>query len=314
MDDTARHAGQRQGRRRQIRPQGNPVRRKCVTCHVRSGDTILLKHLLSYLADLRVSQGQGAGDPIHLYPWEKKFIRGAFSTDGDSSLSIARGNGKSTILGAIGAAFVDGPLRQPRAETIIVASSFMQARIVWEHTKAFLGDKIYDKSEWRVSDSDQSATITHRPTGARLRAVGNDPRKMHGWAPWLVCVDEPAQHDPSKTDRALSAIRTAMGKVPGSRMIAIGTKPESPGHWFSAMLSGGAAYSQSHHADPEDDPFRVRTWAKANPSCAICPIFGSASRPRRKKRNTTSKLASFRALRIESRNIGHTAKPPFRCA
>ena len=261
-----------------------------------------MKNIISYLATLMVSQGQGAGEPLQLYPWERKFIRGAFATDGDSALSVARGNGKSTLLGAIGAAFVDGPLRQPRAEMIIVASSFAQARIVFEHAKAFISDKIDDKQTWRVSDSDQSATITHRPTGARLRAVGNDPRKMHGWAPWLVCVDEPAQHDPSKTDRALAAIRTAMGKVPGSRMVAIGTKPENPGHWFSAMLSGGAAYSQSHAADPTDNPFRVRTWHRANPSLRYMPALRKRIEAEAKEAKTDpSMLASFRALRL---NLG----------
>ena len=261
-----------------------------------------MKALLSYLATLKVSQGQGAGKPLRIYPWERKFIRGAFSTDGDSALSVARGNGKSTLLGAIGAAFVEGPLREQRAEVVIVASSFAQARIVWEHTKAFVGDKLSDKSEWRVSDSDQSATITHRPTGARLRAVGSDPRKMHGWAPWLVCVDEPSQHDPSKTDRAQAAIRTAMGKIPGSRMIAIGTKPESPGHWFSAMLSGGAAYSQSHHAGITDDPFKVRTWHKANPSLKYMPHLRKRIEAEAKEaKSDPSKLASFKALRL---NLG----------
>lgn len=255
--------------------------------------------IIRHIQRLGVTQGEGVGGRLRLHPWERRFIHGAFAADGDAALSVARGNGKSTLMGAIGACFLDGPLRQPRADCVIVAASFAQARIVWEHAKAFLREKIDDRRVWRTSDSDQSAVITHRPTGARLRAVGNDPRKMHGWAPWLTCIDEPAQHDPSKTDRALSAIRTAAGKIEGSRMIAIGTKPESATHWFSTMLAGGATYSQSHHADPTDDPFRPSTWHKANPSLRYMPALRARIEAEaREAAADPAKLASFKALRL----------------
>ena len=35
-----------------------------------------MKHILAYLATLRVSQGQGAGEPLQLYPWEKEVYQG----------------------------------------------------------------------------------------------------------------------------------------------------------------------------------------------------------------------------------------------
>ena len=85
-----------------------------------------MNDLIDYLETLTVTQGQGIGDPFMLLPWERKFVRGAFSTDGDAGLSVGRGNGKTTLIAGIGSAAVDddGPLVEPRAETVIVASSF----------------------------------------------------------------------------------------------------------------------------------------------------------------------------------------------
>ena len=98
-----------------------------------------MQSLLDYMARLTVTQGEGLGDPFPLFPWERRFIRGAFATLGHACLTMGRGNGRTTLLGGIGTATVgDGPLVQHRAETVICASSFEQARIDFEHCRAFL--------------------------------------------------------------------------------------------------------------------------------------------------------------------------------
>ena len=62
----------------------------------------------------------------------------------DASLSLARGGGKSTFCAAIAAATVDvgGPLVQPRASNVVVASSFLQAKIAFDHVLAFMGRRL----------------------------------------------------------------------------------------------------------------------------------------------------------------------------
>ena len=261
-----------------------------------------IRDLIRYLEDLTVTQGECAGEPLRLFPWERRFIRNAFPRTGDTALSIARGNGKSTLLAGVATAFVDGPLRQPRAEVVVVASSFAQGKICFDHAKAFLGDKLDRKDEWRVMDSDQAATIEHRPTGAKMRTLGCDPRRAHGLAPSLVLCDEPAQWEHTKSERMLAALATALGKIPGSRMIALGTRPEDSEHWFQKMLSGGCEYAQSHHADPDDPPFQRRTWRKANPSLAYMPsLLARIECEAREARTDPLKLAAFKALRL---NLG----------
>jgi len=258
--------------------------------------------LADYIAGLTITQGAGAGKPIRLLPWQRRFLRGAFAVDGDASLSIARGAGKSTIVASIACAVVDGPLRQSRAEVVCVASSFAQGRIIFEHVRAFLeaaGHDLSDRRAWRVQDSQNVATVEHKPTGARVRCIGSDPKRAHGLAPLLVLADEPAQWEATKRDAMLAALRTAMGKLEGSRLIALGTRPADDEHWFAKMLDGGCDYSQCHAARESDPPFQKRTWLKANPSLPIMPALEKRIRKEAADaKHDPSMLAAFRALRL----------------
>ena len=77
-----------------------------------------------------------------MLPWQRRFVRSAFTAGVQSAaLSVARGNGKTSLLSSIACATLDGPLMVPRGETVIVASSFEQARIGFEHIVAFMGDQ-----------------------------------------------------------------------------------------------------------------------------------------------------------------------------
>ena len=97
----------------------------------------------------------------------------------------------------------------------------------------------------------------------------------------------------------LAALATSMGKIRGSRLIALGTRPASEDHWFAKLLDGGAEYAQSHHAGEDDPPFQVRTWRKANPSLPAMPDLEKRIRKEAgDARRDDSMMAAFRALRL----------------
>ena len=124
--------------------------------------------LIQEIETLTITQGQGVGEPLRLFAWEKRFLRGAFSPDVSSAaLSIARGNGKTALCAAIATAAIDGCLRQSRGETIIVASSLSQAKIAFDHVLAFLRARYggsLDKAIFQVNDTPQRASIVHKPS------------------------------------------------------------------------------------------------------------------------------------------------------
>ena len=227
-----------------------------------------------YLAGLILAGGDHDAQPFTVLPWERRFIRGAFRGPGDSALSVGRGNGKSALVAGIAAAMVDpaGPLHGRRREVVCVAASFDQSRIIFEDVLAYLGGRyeLGDRSVWRKQDSANRATLEFRATGCRIRCIGSDPGRAHGLRPALALLDEPAQWDAGRADRMLQAIRTGLGKVPNSRLIALGTRPADETHWFARLLRT-AAYSQVHAARPDDPPFWLRTIRRANPSLDHLP-------------------------------------------
>ena len=159
-----------------------------------------------------------------------------------------------------------------------------------------------DKRRWKVWDTAQQARIEDRETGARVRCVGSDPRRAHGLAPVLVLADEPAQWPETTGERMVAALRTAAGKQPHSRFVALGTRPADAEHWFAKMLAGSADYAQTHAARPDDPPFQKRTWRKANPSLDHMPdLLAAIENEARQARQDPALLASFQALRL---NLG----------
>ena len=54
--------------------------------------------VIEYLEKLKITQGPRAGDPFVVLPWEKRFVRGFLGAQ-VSALSVARGNGKTTLTG-----------------------------------------------------------------------------------------------------------------------------------------------------------------------------------------------------------------------
>ena len=259
--------------------------------------------LIEYLESLHVTQGRLAGQPFVVLAWQKRFIKQAFREGVETgAVTVGRGSGKTSLLAAIACAHLDGPMAVDRGEVVIIASSFDQARIGFEHCLAYLGDKLKDRRRFRVWDTAQQARIEDKVTGSRIRCLGSDPRRAHGLAPVLILADEGAQWPENIGERMVSALRTAAGKQPFCRWIAIGTRPVGGEHWFAKQLAGGADVAMVYAADPDDDPFSMKTWVKANPSIPHMPdLLRSIRKEADEAKTDPGMLATFKSLRL---NLG----------
>ena len=194
------------------------------TLEGRDGKMRLSVQVGKYIEGLEVGQGRHAGEGVRLLGWERRFLAGAFGQDGDAALSMGRGNGKTTFTAAIACAAVDvdGPLVEPMGECLLVASSFDQGMIAFRHMLNFLEPSferhgVGPGGRFRVQDSANRATIQDRETGALLRVLGSDPRRLHGAAPKVLLLDEISQWPPERVSPMLAALRTSRGKIPGSK-------------------------------------------------------------------------------------------------
>ena len=277
---------------------------------------MLSDEIIDFLeSEFKVPIGQNAGKKLVLMPWQLQFIRGAFAPDiEEAHLSIARSAGKSATIGALLAATMlpKSPLYIAGGECVCVASSLNQAGICVKYAAGFLrsaGIELVLRNGWIHNDSVHQAFIAHRPTSTRIAALSADPARMHGRGSGLLLIaDEPAQHPALRAPKIASALRTSRGKIPGSRFIAIGTKPEAADHWFSNALAnpGVGVYSQIHAVAPDTPMVELgkrSTWLEANPSLPFFPALERIITNEFKNAKTPDLMASFRSLRL---NMGES--------
>ena len=266
-----------------------------------------MRALEHFIENLVISQGRYAGERFRLLGWQRRLLRGAFGQPRDSAFSMGRGGGKTTLVAAIAAAAVDvdGPLVEPRAECLVIASSFDQGLICFRHVLSFLEPTLEKygtgpRGRFRIQDSANRATVTDRVTGAMLRVLGSDPRRLHGAAPKLLLYDEVAQWPPERLPAMLAALKTSRGKIAGSRAIWLGTRPDAPDHPFQRALDGhGTGFQLCYAARPDDPPFRRTTWKRANPGLDHLPDLETTIRSEAEDaRRDPDALQMFRALRL----------------
>ena len=223
-------------------------------------------------------------------------------------MSLGRGGGKSTFIAGIGAAAVDvdGPLVEPGAQTVIVASSFDQGKeAVFDTILWFLGPTLErygrgPKDRFRVQDSANRAVIQDRVTRASVRVIGCDPKRGHGIQPKLIIADEISQWETGSLTKMLAALKTSRGKIERSKMLWLGTRPATGDHPFQRALDGHGTGLQLTYAAPLDaPPFQRRTWKRANPGLDLLPDLEDTIREEAADaRVDPDALASFRALRL----------------
>ena len=114
-----------------------------------------------------------------------------------------------------------------------------------------------------------------------------------------MIADEVAQWEHTKIDKALSALRTSLGKIPNSRMIWLGTRASESDHPFEMALKEGCEYTQVHAVGKDKAPFQRKTWKLANPGLDFLPDLEAViKREAKKAKSDPALLAAFRALRL----------------
>ena len=212
---------------------------------------------------------------MKVLPWQGRFLRG-LARDGvtTAALSVGRSNGKSWLAAKLARDYLLGG--QPDSEALIVASSYTQSKVIYRYGLGLVreaGHDPTDRAAWWYRDGANVALLRDRKTGRAIRAISCDPKRAHGRVFGLALLDEPAQWPRGSRDAMLSAIDTGAGKVVGSRIVALGTRPAGGDHWFADWLAGGADFVQCHAARRDDPPYWLRTIRRANPSFDHLPAL-----------------------------------------
>lgn len=188
---------------------------------------------------------------LRLEPFQRKIATAALSGAPELLCLLPRGNGKTTLLAALA---VHHLLTHPEPACYVAASSRDQARILFEAARTFAE---------RVG----GLVIRHlelRAPGGHLRVLAADAPKVHGLTPSLAIIDELHAH---RDEELYLALRTAMHKRPGARLVIISTAghgPETPlGRLHARALGLPRVSTRGALTDARGPRLRMLEWAVA---------------------------------------------------
>lgn len=219
----------------------------------------------------RPSKGYGAGRPLKLAPFQKEWLEEVLAPGmRAAAMSVARGNGKSTFLAAVGTWALFDPDEGGAPQIPVVATTLMQA---FRSVYGVALDMISAEEELAARAIVYSGIGTQRvkvpSTMGELFPVSNDVDGLQGLDPNLAICDElgfmPAE--------SWNALVLASGKRPRSLVVGIGT----PGYdkenalWLvrrrarEGNLRPGFSFTE-FAADEGCAIDDVEQWRKANPA------------------------------------------------
>ncbi len=224
-------------------------------------------------------QGEWAGKPLLLEPFQKFIVRSLFGWKRADKLrrfrtawiEEARKNGKSSLAAAIGLLLLvaDG---EPGAEVYASATKRDQAKIVWGTAARMV----------RRSASLQRAARAYRTVitcgDGKFEALGSDANTTDGLNPSANIVDEVHAH---KTRELWDVLDTALGARRQPLTLAITTagrrgtetigweQHEYARQVLEGVLEDDALFAFIAAADEGDDYFSVDAQKKANPGYGV---------------------------------------------
>ena len=227
--------------------------------------------------------------------------------------SAARGAAKTAWAARAVAEYLSGPLAGDGGEEIaVVASSHAQASILMRDVSTRylardlarhgVGGQGRSRGRYRVIDNSNNLLIEDHQTRMRARVVGSDSRRAHGLRCRVIIADEPAQWGP-RGELLWSSLVTGLGKVEGSRLLSIGTRPADDSHFFARFLDHArpdeGTVAVVHAADRDADPFGWESVQAANPGLDVgLPSARLLRQELAAARRDPAALQTWRALRL----------------
>lgn len=236
---------------------------------------------------LRHYQGDLAGEPLFLEPWEQFIVANIYGwkrkADGlrrfrKVFVTVGRKNGKSALAVGIGikGLLLDG---EGGPRVVCAATKRAQARIVWDIAALTIEQNPELMREFgiNISKSLNTTRISLVGTAADFIPLGQDSKTEDGHNVHVGIVDEYHEHP---DDKMVGVIRTAMGARSQPLLFIIttaGFELQSPAYeeeqYLKRVLEGvvqdDAYFGMIYTLDEDDDWKDPEVWIKANPNLGV---------------------------------------------
>ena len=219
-----------------------------------------------------VPSGSKVGTPVKLLAFQKRFLLDLYDNPKGTTrgfLSIARKNGKTSLIACLVLVHLVGPEAKRNAQIISGAMSREQAAIVYD-----LASKMVALSQ-ELSGIIRTVPSRHRliglPLGTEYNAISAEGKTAHGLSPILAILDEVGQVRGPQSD-FVDAIITSQGAHDAPLLIAISTQAPNDGDLFSIWLDDARSSKDARvvchvYEAPKEAKLSDREgWKAANPA------------------------------------------------
>ena len=237
-------------------------------------------------------------------PFHRRWLAGAYAPSIEiAALSCPRGSAKTWLIGNLAAqALTPGsPTFEPGVEVLGVSASLEQSRVMLSFCREALGQR---EADYRWLDSGQRLAVTHKASGAKFRILSSSGKRAMGLANFgTIFADEPGSWEVRGGALMWDALRQSLGKRPGQRLLAIGTRaPAEPDSWWPALLDGGSGAGTHIEAmtAPEGAPWDAWSTIRAcNPMVLHnASLRRTVLRERNEARRNPTLRPAFEAFRL----------------
>jgi phage terminase large subunit-like protein len=275
--------------------------------------------VIAFLEDLELTAGKQAGTKLRLRPWQRKFVEAVYRTDKrgvrpirTAVLSMARKNGKSQLAAALALCHLCGPEAESRGEVYSCANDVFQSGRIFDEMVALI-DR-HPALSARTNVVSFRKKIQDLVNGSIYAALTAEPRTKLGLSPSFCIYDELG----SAPDRALyDAMDSAMGARENPLMLVISTQAADDFAPMSQLVDYGlkvkakqvrdsSFHLSLHCAEPDDDPWALSTWRKANPALGDFRSLEDVKRLAVRAQKMPGQENAFRNMILNMRVSAHT--------
>lgn len=165
-----------------------------------------------------------SGKRFQLDPWQERIVRRIYGPRHPDRtrivrqviMMVSRGARKTTLGAALSLLHTVGPEKQPSGQVVIAAYDRAQARIGFDEAAGFVKSDRRIAAVARIRDGRHD--ITHRKSGATLKAVSSDANAQNGKTPSFVLFDEIHAW---KKRQLFDVLQTGLAKTAGTLSITI---------------------------------------------------------------------------------------------
>ena len=225
---------------------------------------------------IKVPDGRDVGQPMTLMDLEKDWLVAVFDNEHGTRraiLSVARKNGKTSLVAALLLCYIVGPLHQRNAQVFSAALSREQSSLIFSAMAKMirLNPELMD----RISVRDSTRELHCAETGVHFRALSAEASTALGTSPLAFVFDELGAVDAPICD-LFDALHSGQAAHANPIEFIISTQASQDGHILSLIIDDAQKGHDPHtvchlHSAPaECELLDEAAWASANPS--LCHI------------------------------------------